>query len=88
MVLEKGDKIQFKLDEEGDKWVDSEVIGRCQKGKRKGEWFTCEINKRKRVYNLSPGTFVWRKVDGVMDQVDEMENYVNFAGFDEKAIIN
>ena len=86
--LEKGDKIQFKLDEGGDRWVDSQVIGRCQKGKRKGEWFTCEINKRKKVYNLSPGTFIWRKVDDSEDQVNEMEFDVNHAASDEKTVTN
>ena len=43
--LKKGDKIQFRLDEQGDKWIDSEVIGRSRKGKGKGEWFTCEVDK-------------------------------------------
>ena len=65
-------------------WIDSEVISRCQKGKRKGEWFTCEVNKRKNVYNLSPGTFIWRK----LGNEENAENEVNFADSDDKSIIN
>ena len=84
MILEKGDKIQFKLDEGEDNWIDSKVIGRCRKGKRKGEWFTCEVNKRKNVYNLSPGTFIWRK----LGNEENAENEVNFADSDDKSIIN
>ena len=67
--LKKGDKIQFRLDEPGDKWIDSEVIGRSRKGKRKGEWFTCEVDKKRRVYDLSPGTFVWRKIENNRSEI-------------------
>ena len=59
--LKRGDKIQFKLDQEGDHWITSRVLNRYRKGKRKGEWFTCEINKKPKVVNLEPGTFIWRK---------------------------
>ena len=85
VILGKGDEIQFRLDKGEDNWIDSKVLGRCQKGKRKGEWFTCEVNKRKKVYNLSPGTFIWRKVE---DDVENAENKVNFAGSDDNSIIN
>ena len=55
------------------------------KREQEGEWFTCEVRKRKNVYNLSPGTFNWRKVE---DDVENAENKVNFAGSDDKSIIN
>ena len=60
--LTKGDVIELKIDEPGDNWIESKIISRCRKGaKRKGDWFNCEINKRRKVINLEPGTFIWRR---------------------------
>ena len=90
--LKKGDKIQFKLDEGVDNWIDSKVINRCLKGKRKGEWFACEINKKQKVYNLAPGTFIWRKVETLVDdseiEAENIEIEVDHAAVHDENIIH
>ena len=58
--LKKGDKIEIKLDTPGDDWLETEIDGKYRK--RKGDWYYCMLENKRKVINLGPGMFVWRKV--------------------------